>query len=187
MGLGGMTKVVAKEFTTPRAHDKKLIPLLLLAVVLLRITPIDLVLSIIQSPVFKHLVGLNPFALRMAAYGSKPQYTLYCYGMATLLTPYFFYILFNSPAVRAGVASRFDSGGRNALGISAVGCFLFMVFLFYIGEFYSPGSLSRVGYFVFNSKNGIAFMSVGFTVTLIVLFVYFFLYTIEFFRNGDRS
>lgn len=89
MGLWSMHKKAAKEFTL-RSHDKKLIPLLILAVVLLRMTPDGLVLSIIQSFAFQQLVALNPFALRMATYGNKPEYVLYCYGMATVLMPYFF-------------------------------------------------------------------------------------------------
>lgn len=187
MGLGGMSKEVAKEFTTVRSHDKKLIPLLLLAVVLLRITPDDLVLSIIQSPVFQQLVALNPFATRMATYGDRPEYALYCYGMATLLVPYFFYILFNSPDVRNGVAQRYEKGGRGALAISAVGCVIFFVGAFYLGEFYTPYSISRTEYFAFHSKNGIVFMSIGMSILLVVMFVYFLLYTTEFFRKADKS
>jgi len=180
-----MHKKATKEFTL-RSHDKKLIPLLLLAVVLLGITPGDLVLSIIRSPVFHQLVVLNPFALRMALYGNKPEYVLYCYGMTTVLVPYFFYVLFNSPDVRAGVASRLADGGRSALGISAFGCFVFIVFVFYIGAFNTPSPISRINYFVFYSKSGIALMSVGFSFFLVVMFVYLILFINEFYKSGDK-
>jgi hypothetical protein len=193
MGLVSMHKKIAKEFTTPRPRprprpsDKKIIPLLLLGIILLRITPDDLVISIIQSPVFTGLVALNLFAFRMATYGNKPEYALYCYGMATLLIPYFFYILFNSPDVRGGVANRFKEGGRSALAFSAIGCFAFIIFVFYLGEFNSLGAISKIYYFVFYSKSGIAIFSVGFSFFLVVMFVYFLLYTIGFYKNGDES
>lgn len=189
MSLSQVTKGAAKEFRV-RPHDKKLIPLILFAAVLLRFTPDDLVLSIIQSPAFQQLAALNPFAPRMATYGSKPEYALYCYGMATLLVPYFFYILFNSPDVRNGVAQRYEKSGRGALAISAVGCVIFFVGAFYLGNFYDPHPISvassRMQYFAFHSRNGIVFMSIGMTALLVVLFVYFLLYTTEFFRKADK-
>lgn len=185
MGLWSMHKKAIKEFTL-RSHDKKLISLLLLAVVLLRITPGDLVLSIIRSPVFHQLVALNPFALRMALYGNKPEYVLYCYGMTTVLVPYFFYVLINSPAVRVGVASRLGDGGRSALVISAFGCFVFIVFVFYIGAFTTLGPSSRINFFVFYSKSGIALMSVRFSFFLVVMFVYLILFINEFYKSGGK-
>lgn len=187
MGLVNMNKKAAKEFTILRSHDKKLIPLLLLAVVLLRITPDVLVLSIIQSPVFQQLVALNPFAIRMATYGNKPEFAIYCYGMTTLLIPYFFYVLFNSPDVRAGIASRFNEGGRSALGISAFVCLVIFMGVFYIGKFSAHGQISKIEYFIFYSKNGIALMSVGFSLLLVTMFAYFLLCVIEFYKNGDES
>lgn len=186
MGLLSLHNKAAKEFTL-RSHDKKLIPLLLLVVVILRITPSDLVLSIIQSTLFKHLVALNPFALRMANYGNKPQYALYCYGMVTLLIPYFLYVLFNSSDIRAGIAGRFKEGGRKALVISAFVCLVVFFCTFYIGKFNTQGAISRINYFIFYSKNGIALMSVGFTYLLILMATYFVLCGVEFYKNGGES
>ena len=190
MSVSQITKDAAKAFRI-RSHDKKLIPPLLFAAVLLRFTPDDLVLSIIQSTVFQQLVALNPFATRMATYGDKPEYVLYCYGMATLLVPYFFYVMFNSPDVRNGVAQRYEKGGRGALAISAVGCVIFFVGAFYLGNFYDPHPISatssKMQYFAFHSKNGIVFMSIGMSILLVIMFVYFLLYTTEFFRKADKS
>lgn len=170
-----------------RSHDKKLIPLLLLAVVLLRITPDDLVLSIIQSPVFQQLVALNPFAQRMATTGGKPEYSLFCYGMATLLVPYFFYIMFTSPDLRNGVAQRYENGGRGALRNSALFCVVAFIFVFFLTKLNTHNSISRMEFFIFYSPNGIALMSVGLTFLLITFFAGFLMYTTEFFRKADKS
>lgn len=186
MSVSQITKDAAKEFTI-RSHDKKLIPLLFFAAVLLRFTPDDLVLSIIQSPVFRQLVALNPFATRMATYGDRPEYALYCYGMATLLVPYFFYVMFNSPDVRNGVAQRYDKDGRGALAISALFTVVAFLFVYFIGEFNTHYSISRIEYFVFYSLNGIALLSLGFTGLLVSFFVYFLIFTTDFFRKTDKS
>ena len=186
MSVSQITKNAAQEFRI-RSHDKKLIPLILLAAVLLRITPDDLVLSIIQSTVFQQLVALNPFATRMATYGDKPEYVLYCYGMATLLVPYFFYVMFNSPDVRNGVVQRYEKGGRGALAISALFTVVAFLLVYFIGEFNTHYSISKIEYFVFYSLNGVALLSLGFTSLLVTFFVYFLLFTTEFFRKADKS
>lgn len=185
MGLWRLHKEASKEFTI-RSHDKIIIPLLLIAAVSLRITPNDWVLLINQSLIFQAIVSLNPFATRMMVTGDKPEYTLFCYGMSTILVPYYFYILFNSPDLRNGVAKRYKKGGRAALRNSALFCVLAFAGVFLLGNVKIHYPIPRLAYFMFYTKNGIALMSLGFTYLLVIFVVGFLLYTTEFFRYGKE-
>lgn len=185
MGLWELHKEASKEFTI-RSHDRIIVPLLLVAAVLLRITPDDLVLLISHSPIFQAIVSVNPFATRMMITGNKPEYALFCYGMATILIPYYFYILFNSPDLRNGVAKRYEKGGRAALRNSALFCVVAFAGMFLLGNIKFHHPISRLAYFTFYSKNGIVLMSVGFTYLLVIFVVGFLLYTAEFFRYGEK-
>ncbi len=171
-----------------KSHDKKFIPLLMVAAVLLYITPDDMVETMVQSQVFDWLVSINHFALRMANYGDKPKYALFCYGMSTLLVPYFFYALFNSPEVKAGVAKR-SARGRDAVIASAIFCAIVFAYLFFFFRQYSLESFSgiRLQHFIFDSKIGIALMSLGVTFLLVAMLVYFLLFTNEFFKKGNEA
>ena len=65
------------------------------------------------------------------------------------------------------------------------------MFVFFLGNFYDPhpisGTSSRMQYFIFHSKNGIAVMALGLTYLLVAFFVFFLLVTTEFFRKADKS
>jgi hypothetical protein len=176
---------VATEFKI-RSHDKKLLLVLLVAVVLLRVTPTDLALSIMHSYPFQQLLWVNLFAAKMASHGSNREYLLYCYGMSTLLVPYCFYSVFTSADMRAGVVRRFDDGGRGALVISAIACLVFIFFIFNIDFFYSPGSPTRQQNFIYESRNGIALMSVGFTFLIGVLSAAAARYGYDYFKQAAR-
>ena len=182
MGLKNLHKRIINEIKL-KSHDKKLVPLFVIAFILLRLAPDDAVSSMVQSAIFQDLIRLNPLALKMANFGSHRLYSLYCYGISSLLVPYLAHVLYHSPDLRAGVSSRFRKGGRQALAISAITCIIFSVLVYYMGDLSASNTTSRVTIFVFYSKNGITIMSVCLTYFLTLMATYFVLCSKAFVEN----
>ena len=165
------------------SHDKFLFMLLVPLVTLFLMLPDWFIKAVTQHPVFRWICELNPFVTRMAGYGNQNEYALFCYGISFLLTPCLFYIALNSISLKQGVVARYLKGGKGALRNSAIFSAIFFIFLFfYFGDF-SSEHISRINRFIFHSHFGIATMSIGFTILLVLLMVSFIFYATEYFKR----
>lgn len=163
--------------------DIKIILVFLVVFILLISTPPSMFELINQSALFKYICQLNPFVLRMGTYGNQPDYALYCYGMTSILSPYFLYVVFNSKIVRASIDKRYLMGGKAALRNSAlVAAIVFILVFFYFGDFSSEHA-SRIDRAMFYSHTGIAFWSIGVSFFLMVMLACFLLYASKFFKK----
>ena len=168
------------------SHDKKIVPIVLIGSISFISTPQSMVEMINQSALFSYICQLNPFVLRMASYGNKPDYALYCHGMASILSPYFFYITFNSESLKHGIATRNKNGGKAALRNSAIAAAAVFILMFFYFGYFSPEYISRIDKAIFYSHTGIAFFSICFSFFLAVMLACFFLYTFEFLKMGIK-
>ena len=164
-------------------EDAKIVVIFLIFYILLASTSPDVVNLVNQSKVFSLLCQANPFVIRMASFGNQPKYSLYCYGVASLLMPYFLYILIGSTVIKASTAKRYEVGGKSALRNSAIIALTIFIFMFFYFSDFSPEHISRVDRMMFHSHFGIAFWSLGLTFFLAVMAACFVLYTIEFLKK----
>lgn len=143
--------------------EVKVVVIFLIFFILLASSSPDVVNLANQSNIFGLICQINPFVIRMASFGNQSRYALYCYGVASLLLPYFLYILIRSKVIKASVAKRYEVGGKSALRNSAIVAATVFIFVFFYFSDFSPEHISRVDRMMFYSHFGIAFWSLGLT------------------------
>jgi hypothetical protein len=165
------------------SHDKKLIIFFIPVVVGFLIIPDWIINVVVGNAMFKLICGLSPFVTRMASYGNQNEFTLFCYGLSFIFSPYLFYIALSSTSLKDGVKTRYLSGGKGALRNSAIFSAMFFIFLFfYFGDFSSEHT-NQIDKFIFHSHFGAAVMSIGFTTLLVLLMASFKFYAAEYFKR----
>ena len=101
-------------------NEMKIVVTFLTFFILLVSIPSGITSLVNQSKIFSLICKINPFVMRMSKLGNQPEYALFCYGVASVLLPYFLYILIKSNVVKASIAKRYRVGGKQTLRNSAI-------------------------------------------------------------------
>lgn len=167
-----------------KEFDDIKIGVIILTIFILLVSSSPVVVGLVnKSKIFSLICEMNPFVIRMASLGNQPEYALYCYGVASLLMPYFLYIVMGSTVIKASIAKRYEVGGKPALRNSALIAAAIFIFIFFYFSDFSPEHISRIDRMMFFSHFGIAFWSLGLTLFLAIMAACFVLYTIQFFKK----
>lgn len=167
------------------SHDKKLLPLFITIIVMILLTPHELINSIIKMKLFNTIFNLNPFVVRMANESYEHDFAYFCYGITFLITPYFFCVLLKSRSLKDGVEVRYKKGGRTALLISALATLLVFIGMFFYFKDFSPERVSAINYLMFYSHIGVVVFSVLLTYFCVLMLVCFFMYFSQFLKKGN--